>query len=166
MRKLLSLSALEDRAAAVTLQKKVARPAIAGSRLDTLHERAREMRRSPTAAQTLLAEALVKAELGKFRFKRHAVIGSAIVDFACLPLKVAVAVEEPDANAELERRRDRSLAEGGITLLRYSAAEVCGDVDAVVTAIVAAMKSRYDEQRARPMNNRARPQSAARGYPR
>ena len=166
MRKLLSLAPETDRSAAVTPPKKPARAAIAGSRLDTLHERAREMRRSPTEAQALLAEALIKAELGKFRFKRHAVIGSAIVDFACLPLKVAVAVEEPDAVVELERRRDRSLADGGVTLLRYSAAEVCDDVDAVVAAIVAAMKARYDAQRARPMNNRARAQTASRGYQR
>ena len=54
----------------------------AESRLDTLHETAREMRRNPTEAQVLLAEGLVAAELGKFRFRRQVVIGSAIVDIS------------------------------------------------------------------------------------
>jgi very-short-patch-repair endonuclease len=78
------------------------------------------------------------------------VIGSAIVDFACQPLKLAVEIDEPEANAELDRRRDASLAEVGIKVLRFPAADILADVDTVVTAIVAALKARYDEQRARP----------------
>ncbi len=87
-------------------------------------------------------------------------IGSAIVDFACQPLKIAVEIDEPDANAELDRRRDRSLAEVGIKVLRYPAAEVLADVEAVTGKIVAELKQRYDEQRAR------RPRPAPRAYQR
>lgn len=158
-RKTLSVLPPEERAEAPKLQKKGRGWNISESRLDTLHETAREMRRNPTEAQTMLGEALIAANLGKFRLRRQVVIGSAVVDFACQPLNLAVEIDEPDANAELDRRRDASLAEVGTKLLRFTAAEVLADVDAVVAAIIAALKKRYDEQRARP---RARP--AGRGY--
>ena len=149
-RKTLSVRSEAERPEAPQLQKKGRGWNIAESRLDTLHDTAREMRRNPTEAQVLLHEALVAAELGKFRFRRQVVIGSAIVDFACHSLKLAVEVDEPDANAELDRRRDRSLAEVGIKVLRYPAAQVREDVAGVVQAIVAEMKKSYEERRARP----------------
>lgn len=148
-RRTLSVVPPEDRTEAPKLQKKGRGWNIAESRLDTLHETAREMRRAPTEAQEKLGEALIAANLGKYRFRRQVVIGSAIVDFACQPLKVVVEIDEPDANAELDRRRDRSLAEVGIKVLRYAAAEVLADPEAVTAGIVAELKARWHEQRAR-----------------
>ena len=162
MKKTLTVRPVEERTEAPALQKKGRGWNIAESRLDTLHETAREMRRNPTEAQTLLAEGLVAAELGKYRFRRQVVIGSAIVDFACHSLKLVVEIDEPDANAELDRRRDRSLAEVGIKVLRYPAAQVRDDTDAVVQAIVAEMKKSYDERRARPRP--ANPSRSRRAY--
>lgn len=150
MRKTLSVRPPEERTEPPRLQKKGRGWNIAESRLDTLHETAREMRREPTAAQAALHEALTAANLGKYRFRRQVVIGSAIVDFACQPLKVVVEIDEPDANAELDRRRDRSLAEVGIKVLRVSAADVLADAEAVTAGIVAELKARWHEQRARP----------------
>jgi very-short-patch-repair endonuclease len=155
MRKTLSVRPVDERADTPRLQKRGRGWNIAESRLDTLHETAREMRRSPTEAQALLAGALIRAELGKYRFKRQTVIGSAIVDFACQPLKIAVEIDEPDANPELDRRRDRSLAEVGIKVLRFPAAEVLADADGVTAAIIAEMKARWHEQRARPNAHRS-----------
>jgi very-short-patch-repair endonuclease len=85
------------------------------------------MRRSPTPAQAALAAELAKADLGRYRFKRYAVIGSAIVDFACQPLKLVVALDEGANPPEIERRRDRSLGEVGIKVIRYPAADVLAD---------------------------------------
>ncbi len=147
MRKTLSVRPPEERTEPPKLQKRGRGWNIAESRLDTLHETAREMRRAPTEAQARLAEALAAANLGKYRLKRQTVIGSAIVDFACQPLKIAVEIEEPGANAEIDRRRDRSLAEVGIKVLRYPADQVLADADAVVAGIVAEMKARWHEQR-------------------
>ena len=157
MRKTLTVLAEEDRTEAPALQKKGRGWAIAESRLDTLHETAREIRRNPTQAQTVLAEALVRANLGKYKLRPQTVIGSAIVDFACMPLKVAVEIDEPDANAELDRRRDRTLTEIGISVLRFDAADVIADADAVTARIVAALKARYQEQRSRPAVRRGGP---------
>jgi very-short-patch-repair endonuclease len=151
LKKTLSLRSPEERVDGPKLQKK-GRGGwdVAESRLDTLHETAREMRRSPSEAETLLAEALAAANLGKYRFRRRVVIGSAIVGFACQPLKVAVEIEEPDTNPEVDRRRDRSLGEVGIKVLRFPAAQVIGDVEAVTAGIVAELKNRWHEQRTRP----------------
>ena len=149
-KKTLTIRPADERADAPQLQKKGRGWNIAESRLDTLHETAREMRRAPTEAQTKLHEALIAAELGKYRFRRQVVIGSAIVDFASQSLKIAVEIDEDGANAELDRRRDASLELVGIKVLRFPAAEVLADVETVTTQIVAEMKARYAEQRARP----------------
>lgn len=159
MRKTLSVRPESERTDAPAVQKRGRGWNIAESRLDSLHDTAREMRREPTEAQALLHEALTAANLGKYRLKRQTVIGSAIVDFACQPLKVAVEIDEPDANAELDRRRDRTLESIGVKVLRYPAADVIADVDAVVAGIVAEMKARWHEQR-----TNARPGQRKGGY--
>ena len=150
MKKTLTIRPVDQRPDAPTLKRKGRGWNIADSRLDTLHATAREMRRNPTQAQEHLAEALVAAELGKYRLRRQVVIGSAIVDFACQPLGIAVEIDEPDADPVLDQRRDRSLAEVGVKVLRFPAADVLADRDTVVQAIVAALKARWQEQRNRP----------------
>ena len=157
-KKRLSIRPPAERAAAPALQKKGRGWAITESRLDTLHEAAREMRRNPTQAQTVLAEALAEADAGGFKFRRHVVIGSAIVAFACQPLKIAVEIDEdldlaPEVAPEISRRRDKSLAEVGIKLLRYPALAVLNDVDSVVAKIIDEMKASWAAQRARPRTN-------------
>ena len=153
-KKRLSIRPPAERAAAPALQKKGRGWAITESRLDTLHEAAREMRRNPTQAQTLLAEALAVAEAGGFKFRRQVVIGSAIVAFACQPLKIAIEIDEDlDVAPEVAHRRDKSLAEVGIKLLRYPALTVLNDVDSVVAKIIDEMKASWAAQRARPRTN-------------
>lgn len=153
-KKRLSIRPPAERAAAPALQKKGRGWAITESRLDTLHEAAREMRRNPTQAQTVLAEALAAADAGGFKFRRQVVIGSAIVAFACQPLKIAIELdEETDVAPEVARRRDKSLAEVGIKLLRYPALAVLNDVDSVVAKIIDEMKASWAAQRARPRTN-------------
>ena len=159
-KKTLTVLPLSERTEAPALQKRGRGWNIAESRLDAIHEMARAAKREPTPAQALLGEKLIAAELGKFKLNRQQVIGSAIVDFACQPLKVAVLIDEGGDEA-VTRRRDKSLEAVGILVLRFPAAEVMTDPDAVVTAIVAAMKARYENQRSRP-----RPSQAPRGYSR
>ena len=159
MRKTLSVRPESERTEAPAVQKRGRGWNIAESRLDTLHETAREMRRAPTEAHAKLAEALVAQDLGKYRLKRQTVIGSAIVDFACQPLKVAVSIDEPGANPELARRRDRTLEAIGVKVLRVPAEQVLADTENVVAGIIAEMKVRWHEQRAN-----ARPGQRKGGY--
>lgn len=159
-KKTLTVLPLSERTEAPALQKRGRGWNIAESRLDAIHDMARAAKREPTAAQALLGEKLGEQDLGKFKLHRQVVIGSAIVDFACQPLKVAVSIDE-GGDPALTQRRDKSLEAVGIQVLRFSAEAVLADPDAVVTEIVAAMKARYEE------NGRARkPSYQSRSAPR
>lgn len=167
MKKTLTLRPVAERTEAPKIQKKGRGWAISGSRLDAIHDMARELRREPDEAHLALAEELAKEDLGKYKFKRYAVIGSAIVDFSCQPLKLVVALDRGEA-PEIERRRDASLGAVGLKVVRYDAAEVLGDPEGAARAVLAAMKARYDELRAaarprRPSYSRsgARPQRSS-----
>lgn len=122
--------------------------AIDEKRLDTLHERAREMRRNPTPAQEALAAALAATDTGGFTFKRQAVIGSAIVAFACKPLMMVLELDGDD-DAGLTSMRDRSLAEVGYQVLRLPAADILSDPPAAAAHVVATMRERWHERRER-----------------
>ena len=121
---------------------------ISETRLDTLHERAREMRRNPTPAQEALVEALREVETGGYKFQRQAVIGSAIVDFACKPLMLVIELDG-DEDAALSAARDRSLAEVGYRVERLAADAVLADPAAAAAQVSAFMRERWHERRAR-----------------
>ncbi len=148
MKKTLSLRPASEREDAPKLQKKGRGWNIAESRLDAIHEMARELRRNPSPAQVALTEELAKEDLGQYKPKAFTVIGSAIANFGCLPLKMVVMIDEGDVSAEIEHRRDKSLTEVGIKVIRYTAAEVLADPEGAGRATVAAMKARYEELRA------------------
>lgn len=145
MKKTLTVRPPEEREEAPAIQKKGRGWAISTTRLDAIHEQARIAKLNPTEAQKILGAKLNEANLGKFKLTRQQVIGSAIVDFACNPLKIAVSIDE-GGDPVLVARRDKSLEAVGVQVLRFPAAEVLADPDAVVTQIVAAMKARYDER--------------------
>ena len=82
-------------------------------------------------------------------------VGSAIVDFNCHTLGMAIAIDEDGANEAIAKRRDKSLEAVGIRGMRIKAAEVLENIDAVLERITAGMRLRMaDKQVAR------RPQSA------
>ncbi|KPF92717.1 hypothetical protein IP81_05880 [Novosphingobium sp. AAP83] len=154
MKKTLTLRPASEREDAPKLQRKGRGWNIAESRLDAIHELARERKRNPSAAQVALADELAKEDLGQYKPKSFTVIGSAIANFACLPLKLVVLIDEGDVPAEIEHRRDKSLTEVGIKVVRYTAEEVLADPEGISRDTVAAMKARYEELRAnsRPAN--------------
>ena len=65
--------------AAPVLKKKGRGWEISEKRLDVLHEQARELRRHSSEAHKALAEKFAKADMGRYTFKRFAVVGSAII---------------------------------------------------------------------------------------
>ena len=120
---------------------------ISESRLDALHERAREMRRHSSPAHKALAERFAKADLGRYKFTRHAVVGSAIVDFNCHLLGMAIAIDEEGQDDALAKRRDKSLEAVGIRVMRLKAADILTDIDAVLARITAGMRLRIADKR-------------------
>jgi len=164
-RKTLQLRASSENATALTLKKKGRGWEISSKRLDVLHEQAREMRRHSSEAHKALAERFTKADLGEYSFTRHAVVGSAIVDFVCHNLGMAIAIDEEGANATLATRRDKSLEAVGIRVMRLKAADILADIDAVLARITAGMRLRIaDRQSSRHRHHASNPrQTAPRG---
>ena len=123
---------------------------ISEKRLDALHERAREMRRHSSEAHKALARRFEEADLGRYKFTRHAVVGSAILDFNCHHLGMAIAIDEDGANETLAKRRDKTLESVGIRVMRIAAADILGNIDAVLERITSGMRLRIaDKQQAR-----------------
>ncbi len=120
---------------------------ISDKRLDALHDMARDMRRHSTPAHKALAERFAKANLGKWKFTRHAVIGSAIVDFGCPQLGMAVMLDEEGDDPAISKRRDKSLELVGIRVMRIKATDVLENMDAVLARITAGMKMRIDDKK-------------------
>lgn len=155
-KKTLTVRPLDERTEAPALQKRGRGWAISDKRLDAIHDQARRNKMEPTEAQRVLGAKLAEQELGKFKLTRQQVIGSAIVDFACNPLRIAVSIDE-GGDPVLLARRDKSLEAVGVRLLRFPAARVLAEPDAVVTEILAAMKASYDERgRARRQHYQSR----------
>ena len=120
---------------------------ISEKRLDTLHDRARDMRRNSGAAHKVLAERFAKANLGRYKFTRHAVVGSAIVDFNCHNLGMAIAIDEEGQDDALARRRDKSLESVGIRVMRLKAADILENIDEVLARITAGMRMRIGDKK-------------------
>jgi very-short-patch-repair endonuclease len=152
-----TLSVREPSADAPTVKKKGRGWEISDKRLDALHERAREMRRNPTPAQEALAAALGEVETGGFTFKRQAVIGSAIVDFACKDLMLLIELSG-DEDAAFAATRDRSLTEVGYRVERIAADAVLADPAGAAAHVSAVMRERWHERR-----NRHRAQNSSHG---
>jgi very-short-patch-repair endonuclease len=133
---------------APALKKKGRGWEISDKRLDALHEQARELRRHSTEAHKALAAKFTAADLGRYTFKRHAVVGSAIVDFNCHNLGLALAIDEDGQNDTLAKRRDKSLESVGIKVMRIAASDILTDIDAVLKQLTQVMRDRIEERKA------------------
>ncbi len=146
-RKTLNLRSPDEQSdAAPTLNKKGRGWKISDTRLDVLHDRAREMKRHSSEAHKALAERFAMADFGRHKFTRHAVVGSAIVDFNCHTLGLAIAIDEDDTPEALATRRDKSLEAVGIRVMHIPAADILADLDSVTAAIGDAMRKRIAEK--------------------
>ena len=146
-RKTLALNPEATSAEAPALKKKGRGWEISDKRLDALHEQAREMRRHSSEAHKALAAKFAAADMGRYTFKRHAVVGSAIVDFNCHNLGLALAIDEEGQNDTLAKRRDKSLESVGIKVMRIAAADILADIDAVLQRLTIAMRERIAEKK-------------------
>jgi very-short-patch-repair endonuclease len=146
---------------------------ISEKRLDVLHEQARDLRRHSSPAHKALAERFAKADLGRYKFTRHAVVGSAIVDFNCHHLGMAIDIDEEGEDEAIARRRDKSLEAVGVRVMRIAAADVLTDIDAVLARITAGMRVRIADRKeaarahaaANPNQNYERPNRKPRARP-
>ncbi|CCA94386.1 MULTISPECIES: endonuclease domain-containing protein [unclassified Novosphingobium] len=122
---------------------------VTGARLERLKERARDQRRNPTEAQEALWAELSGSKLGGVKFTRQAVVGSAIVDFACPSRWIVVSISPANANPEVETLQDKKLSDVGIRVLRFSEEAVLGDRESVMKTIVSEINKPFDKRSAR-----------------
>ena len=146
-RKKLAIRFPSERSDAPAIKKKGRGWEISEKRLDALHERARELRRHSSEAHKALAERFAKADLGRYTFKRHAVVGSAILDFNCHHLGMAIDIDEGDEPEAIATRRDKSLEAVGVRVMRIKAADVLENIDDVLARITAGMRLRIADRR-------------------
>ena len=118
---------------------------ISDKRLDNLHDQARKLRRHSSEAHKALAERFAKADLGRHTFKRHAVIGSAIVDFGCHTLGLAISIDEGEPGP-LETRRDKSLESVGVRVMRLRAEDIMENMDDVLKRVTVVMRERISDR--------------------
>lgn len=108
---------------------------------DKTFNRARELRRKMTLPEVVLWEVLRQGKLAGLRFRRQHPIGSYILDFYCPSARLAIEVDglghDNSVQIRHDARRQGWLAERGITVMRFAAADVLRDesLEGVLLAI-------------------------------
>ena len=149
-RKTLQIRAPSETAdAAPALKKKGRGWEISEKRLDVLHEQARELRRHSSEAHKALAKRFAEADLGRYKFTRHMVIGSAIVDFGNHVLGMAIAIDEEGQDERVAKRRDKSLEAVDVRVMRIAAKDILEDMDAVLARITGGMRLRIADKKSK-----------------
>ncbi|MBV9843077.1 MAG: endonuclease domain-containing protein [Sphingomonadaceae bacterium] len=101
--------------------------------------KARGLRRAMTKPELALWDRLRKRPAG-IKFRRQHPVGPFVLDFYCPATRVAIEVDgvthEMGGNPARDARRDQWLASRGIAVLRLSARDVLGDLEAILGAII------------------------------
>ncbi len=106
---------------------------------DDIKLRARHMRKNPTLAEKLLWNRLRNKQVKGHRFRRQHPIDRFIVDFYCrdagLVIEVDGSVHDSPESSEYDAGRQELLEQRGLTVLRFSNAQVIHETDSVLNAI-------------------------------
>ncbi len=114
---------------------------VAGQHVDGAKvERAREMRRAPTAEERLLWERLRRNALGGLHFRRQQIIDGFVADFYCHAAGLVVEVDGPihAEHPSYDNERDAVLKARGLGVLRFSIDEIRSDLRSVLARILEA----------------------------
>jgi very-short-patch-repair endonuclease len=105
----------------------------------TTRQRAQKLRRELTEAERILWSRLKGRQLGGWQFRIQHPVSPYILDFAVVPLRIAVELDGETHSTADERRHDerrRASLEGrGWTILRFWNAEVYRNLDGVLRSI-------------------------------
>ena len=103
-----------------------------------LLEKAREMRRNPTEAESVLWNYLSGDKLGVHFRRQHPVFGY-IPDFVCIGQKLIIEIDGgyhlADEQPELDAERTQWLNKAGFHVLRFTNEEVLSDIDSILEEI-------------------------------
>jgi very-short-patch-repair endonuclease len=102
------------------------------------------MRREPTEPESRLWRALSGSKLGGYKFRRQAVIGSAIADFLC-PQKALVVEIDGDTHSDgSDTDRDRLLTTLGYRVVRFTNHDVMTNLEGVCEQLLIILKATPD----------------------
>jgi very-short-patch-repair endonuclease len=103
-------------------------------------DRARTLRRNPTEPEKRLWQKLRNRQLSNLKFRRQTPVGPYIADFLCLDALLIVEVDG-EAHGSTQARdavRTAYVENEGFRVIRFSNAEVMGNMDGVLAQILAA----------------------------
>ena len=128
-----------------------------------LYNRAKEMRRTPTEWEKRLWRHLSGSQLGGFKFRRQAVIPPYICDFLCPAKALIIEIDGDTHVSDRDKARDTFLRKKGYRVSHFTNAEVAGNLNGVLTAILDILQSTPDRWPARPHPNPAKAQRSLAG---
>ena len=102
---------------------------------------ARRLRKEMSPVERRLWSHLRNDQTG-FHFRRQQVVGQYVADFYCHRAGLAVEVDgDTHQNADCDAERDRSFADKGIRVLRFTNLDVVRNIDGVLEVILEALKT-------------------------
>ncbi len=121
--------------------------------LNTLHQRANEMRRNPTEPEKRLWRYLSNSQLDGHKFRRQSVIGWYIADFLCPQKALIVEVDGDTHDQGKDKLRDDVLAGYGFRVVRVTNLDVMTNMEGVIAFIGGALANapeRWDSPHPNP----------------
>jgi very-short-patch-repair endonuclease len=100
-------------------------------------EFARTLRKHPTRAEDILWQRLRGSHFHGAKFRRQVPFDRFVVDFYCYAAKLVVEIDgvQHEWFADYDEGRTEILERLGVRMLRFTNAEVCDDLDAVLARI-------------------------------
>jgi very-short-patch-repair endonuclease len=107
-------------------------------------ERARQLRRQMTPAETLLWQHLRANRLAGYHFRRQQIIAGFIVDFYCHAAALAVELDGDihDRQANYDFERDQVLSARGLQILRFTNDAVLKNLLSVLDRVLSVCRER------------------------
>ncbi len=99
--------------------------------------RAKELRNQATPAERLLWTALSSRKVGGYKFSRQMPIGPYFADFLCREVRLVIELDgySHDVAQDYDAQRDAFMRVQGLTVMRFTNADILGNLDGVVQAI-------------------------------
>ncbi len=103
---------------------------------DLLKEKAKEARKNPTEAESIIWERLRNKQIG-YKIRRQHVIDKYIVDFVCLEKMTIIEIDGKIHDTQIEEDKERTeiLNKLGFSVIRFSNNEVITSIDEVINKI-------------------------------
>lgn len=110
---------------------------------ETLKARARSLRTNQSPVEAKLWSALRAHRFGNIKFARQVVVEPYILDFAARSAKLAIELDGDTHGRQVEydARRTSYLEQQGYRVIRFTNAEVMGNLEGVLAAIDLALKN-------------------------